>query len=255
MEGKGHVLKPRNVIESLSLKFWRTHFSYFPITVRLPPSGLSTSKQYVFGVHPHGIHCWALNVFSIPGGPLDVLTSLTSEGCLTGLAASVIFWIPVVRELFLQMGYVDAGRVVAGRAMDRGRSLFICTGGEEESMRTKVGEDVVVLNKRKGFVRLAVSHGADLVPVFGFGISDLYSTYSLGMGVRMWIQKTTGVALPFFHGRFLSPLPYKVPVRVVVGEVIKIEEGDVPEKGVRPDEKVVEKYHRMYVESLKRMHK
>jgi hypothetical protein len=53
---------------------------------------------------------------------------------LTGLAASVIFKIPVVRELFLSMGYIDADRKAASRALSIGRSLFICIGGAAESL-------------------------------------------------------------------------------------------------------------------------
>jgi len=149
-----------------------------------PP--LDPERQYVFGVHPHGIHCWALNIFAFQGdaSPFDSDTGMTSSGRMTGLAATVIFHIPVVRELFLQMGYVDASRKCATKQMEAGRNLFICTGGEEESMRTVMGGDVVVLKKRKGFVRLAVKHGADLVPVFGLGLSDLYTTYSFMIGFR-----------------------------------------------------------------------
>ena len=54
--------------------------------------------------------------------------------------------------------------------MKEGRSLFICTGGEEESMLSEVGVGKVVLMKRKGFVRLAVKNGATLVPVFGSNV-------------------------------------------------------------------------------------
>ncbi|GMH61672.1 hypothetical protein TrRE_jg3999, partial [Triparma retinervis] len=199
----GVVRKPSNFLERCSLKFWSSHFTYFPMSVHA--ENLDPSAQYVFGVHPHGIHCWALNVFAFQGGPLDSLMPLTSRGTLSGLAASVIFMVPVVRELFLQMGYVDASRVVATKAMDVGRSLFICTGGEEESMMSEIGRDVVVIKKRKGFVRLAVKNGAALVPVFGVGITDLYKTYGVGRGARMWVQKKFGIALPIFHGRFMSP--------------------------------------------------
>ena len=44
----------------------------------------------------------------------------------------------MVRELFLSMGYVDASRPVAEKVLKSGRSLFVCTGGEEESMRFKM---------------------------------------------------------------------------------------------------------------------
>jgi len=95
------------------------------------------------------IHCWALNALAFPDSPFDAEFGLVKEGRMTGLAATVIFQIPVVRELFLSMGYVDASRPVAEKVLQNGRNLFVCTGGEEESMRTVVGKDVVVLNKRK----------------------------------------------------------------------------------------------------------
>ena len=103
---------------------------------------------------------------------------------------------------------------------------------------------------------MAVSHGASLVPVFGSGISDLYTTYSFGLGARMWLQKTTGIAIPIFHGRWLSPLPYKVPLRVLVGEPIEIKKEHMPaKKGGRCDDKWVDHYPRLYIERLKDLHK
>lgn len=127
---------PRTSLEYAAFHFWSTHFKYFPITlvaddkVQLPPT-----KQYVFAVHPHGIHCWPLNLLTFIQSPFDVRFPGLVGDKLTGLAASVIFFIPVIRELFLNMGYVDAGRKVAQKVLDSGRSLYVCTGGEEESMR------------------------------------------------------------------------------------------------------------------------
>ena len=145
--------KPETYIEERSTKFWRTHFDYFPMRINHSspfPSTLNPDRQYIFGVHPHGIHCWALNMPAIQILPFDAKYGLTSEGRMTGLAASVIFQIPVERELFLSLGYIDAGRLYAQKAHENKRNLFICTGGEEESMLTELGRDVVVLNKRKG---------------------------------------------------------------------------------------------------------
>lgn len=168
---------PRNVLEQLSANFFNACVDYCPISC-IPWSDnatLSPSQQYVFAVHPHGIHCLPLTQFTVRGGDFDKKFPGLVGKCVSGLAATVIFKLPLVRELFLLMGYVDASRAVASKVLKEGRSLFVCTGGEEESMLTVAGEDVVVLKKRKGFVRLALSHGAHLVPVFGVGNSDLYT--------------------------------------------------------------------------------
>lgn len=227
-------LLPRNAIERAAAKFLGSALEYFPMSC-VPwarDASLPTSRQYVFGVHPHGIHCMPLGIFTTKGSEFDRVFPCLVGSKLTGLAATIIFKLPLVREFFIYMGYVDASRSVANEVLACGRSVFVCTGGEAESMLTTVGEDIVVLKRRKGFVRLALAHGADLVPVFGVGNTDLYKTYAFLGGFRRWLQKNFGVALPIFHGRFLSPLPFKRPVRVLVGEPIRTPE--LKARGERP---------------------
>ena len=45
-----------------------------------------------------------------------------------------------------------------------------------------------VMNKRKGFVRIALQTGAKLVPVIGFGENDLYDVKEPGP-IRLWLQR------------------------------------------------------------------
>lgn len=168
---------PRNWLEEMSRDFFYAGLEYFPMKcipwskdAELPPT-----KQYVIASHPHGIHCFSLMMFTSIGSDFDMKFPGLVGNSLTGIVATVIFKIPIVRELFLFMGYVDASRSVASQVLAKGRSLFVCTGGEEESMYTEFGKDIVVLKKRKGFIRLALSYGADLVPVYGLGVSDLYT--------------------------------------------------------------------------------
>ena len=246
--------KPETWLERQSYDFWKSHFDYFPMTIEVDPKvQLPPTKQYIFGVHPHGIHCWPLNMFAFPESPFDKKFPGLVGKRLTGLAATVVFKIPVVRELFLSMGYVDASKNVAKKALAKGRSLFICTGGEAESMLTSPGKEQVVLKDRKGFVKLALSYGCSLVPVYGVGVSDLYTTYDLGtLKLRKSLQKKTGIALPFFHGWFGTPMPYRVPVRVLIGE--PIDTPAVVEKGKEVDEDLLNEYHRKYIDALNKLY-
>lgn len=244
-------IPPQNIIEEAAERFYRAGLDYNPI--RCVPwsttATLSPSRQYVFAVHPHGIHCMPLSQFTTYGSDFDVQFPGLVGHCITGLAATVMFKLPLVREIFLAWGYVDASRTVADRVLGCGRSVLVCTGGEEESMYTTGGRDIVVLRKRKGFIRLALSHGADIVPVFGVGNSDTYRTYDLFTRQRMWLQKNAGIALPIFHGRYCTPLPYKVPIRVLIGEPIQTPAPKV--RGERPDEDLVDKFHTEYIAALK----
>jgi hypothetical protein len=249
-------LPPHTRMECASVAFFKSMLDYgdWPCLSWSPDAKLSTDKnqQYIFAVHPHGIHCTPLSYLTTKGSSFDAQFPGLVGSKLTGLAATIMFKLPVVREVFLDWGYIDASRDVASQALEHGRSLFVCTGGEEEAMRTTKGEDVVVLWKRKGFVRLALSHGAELVPVFGVGNSDLYHTYSFLLPQRLWIQKNLGIALPLFHGRFFSSLPYRVPGSILIGQPIPT---PIPKiKGGRPDEKLVDEYHAKYIAALRALH-
>ena len=244
-----------SAIGKASHQFWDSAIEYLDMTVipwdkyaNLPPN-----RQYIFACHPHGIHCTPLGLFHRKGTPFDERFPGICENKLSGLAASIVFKLPGVREFFLSLPYIDASRHVAERALKADRSLFICTGSGEESLLTKCGDDQLVLSKRKGFIRLALSYGCDIVPIFGVGNSDLFQTYSWGMGIRMWLQKTLHVSIPIFHGRWFTPLPYRVPIRVIVGEPMRVPQPKV--RGERPDDAVVERYLKMYIERVKELHK
>jgi hypothetical protein len=47
-------------------------------------------------------------------------------------------------------------------------------GGSAELLECQPNTDILVLKRRKGFVRLALENGVDIVPVYGYGINDLY---------------------------------------------------------------------------------
>jgi len=46
---------------------------------------------------------------------------------------------------------------------------MVIAGGASESLDARPNTNLLTLNKRKGFVRIALIHGIPLVPVFSFG--------------------------------------------------------------------------------------
>jgi hypothetical protein len=77
-------------------------------------------------------------------------------------------------------------------------------------------------------------------------------TYDFMGKQRKWLQKNFGIALPIFHGRFFTPLPFQKPVRVLIGEPIPTPAPKV--RGERPDEALVDEYHQKYMAALAALH-
>ena len=48
-------------------------------------------------------------------------------------------------------------------------SVMVIAGGASESLDARPNTNLLTLNKRKGFVRIALIRGIPLVPVFSFG--------------------------------------------------------------------------------------
>jgi hypothetical protein len=68
-------------------------------------------------------------------------------------------------------------------------------GGEKEQIQTEYQKHKVFLSSRKGFVRLALKEGAELVPVYAFGESDLYHHSQFALGARKFLVKRFGVSI------------------------------------------------------------
>eukprot|EP00467_Chlorarachnion_reptans_P009924 CAMPEP_0114498690 /NCGR_PEP_ID=MMETSP0109-20121206/7007_1 /TAXON_ID=29199 /ORGANISM="Chlorarachnion reptans, Strain CCCM449" /LENGTH=241 /DNA_ID=CAMNT_0001676185 /DNA_START=370 /DNA_END=1095 /DNA_ORIENTATION=+ len=213
----------------------------------------SPSNAYVIGVHPHGVA--ADYRACLEGLIYDMFPAF--EKCKRGwrtLAASILFWLPLVREVVLWTGCVDAGRLSANKVLKEGNSVIVLPGGEAEQIRTTYGEERLYLKNRMGFVALAVDHGAALVPVYVFGASDAHYTSHRFFNLREMIRKRFKICLPLFWGD-LGVASRRVKHTLVFGDPMKVTKYARPGKDASEIEKkafrdVVAKVHAEYIERL-----
>jgi len=120
------------------------------------------------------------------------------------------------------MGAVDAGRTTASRVLDDDCSVAVYPGGSREIFSTdpNSSETKVYLSKRRGFVKLAIAHGAALVPVFVFGEKRCYRRLNVPAPLRDWLLRTWKIPLIVFWGRWFTWYPYAARQTVVFGAPI-----------------------------------
>jgi 2-acylglycerol O-acyltransferase 2 len=162
-----------------SSRIWSLFASYFPArlhrTVELPPT-----RKYIFGYHPHGIISHgAFAAFATEAcGFSQLFPGITN----TLLTLDSNFRIPLYRDYALAMGLGSVSRESCENILSRGghngegmgRAITIVVGGARESLDAQPHTLRLVLRCRKGFIKLAIRTGADLVPVLAFGENDLY---------------------------------------------------------------------------------
>jgi len=223
-------------------KSWVVDYAmhYFPTTY-VKTCDLSYDRQYIFVLHPHGLMPW----LALPVGRTREWAHLFPGIFIRSLCASPVFKIPVAREAVIWNGSVDATRFNAKQVLESGSSLSVFPGGSEEAMRTMPGKETLVLSKRKGFVRLAFENGCDLVPVYAFGVNDLYGQMQIAKQFRLWLLKKTQFAWTFGWGkRFFNLLPAQRPIYIVIGKPINVA------KIEHPTDEQIDEIHAKYTKEL-----
>lgn len=243
------------------LSFWKLFAEYFPAELHkthdLPPT-----RKYVFGYHPHGI---------ISHGAFAAFATeaLGFSEKFPGITNSLLtldnnFRLPLYRDYLLLMGLQSVSRESINNILSTGgingegmgRAVTIVVGGARESLEATPGVMRLVLRERRGFIKLAIRNGADLVPVIAFGENDLYDQVSPRKhprlhALQMWVLRTLKFTLPFLHGRGIfnydvGLMPYRKPLNVVVGKPIQV----MQQKEEDMDAEYVEKLHAEYVKEL-----
>lgn len=203
-----------------SRHFWLFTFfrRFYRQQVHLPAGGLA-EEQVILAIHPHG--SMADYRVILDGQLLELLPTL--RGKIRWLAASVLFRLPIVRELTLWTGCVSAHRSVAESVLRNGLSIGVIPGGEHEQLHTRYRHESVYLKKRFGFVKLALRFGVPLVPAYVFGCVDLYYTSNFLLSLRGALVRSLGVCVPICYGACGVPMaPLPTSINIVIGKPLKL---------------------------------
>jgi 2-acylglycerol O-acyltransferase 2 len=138
-----------------------------------------------------------------------------------------------------------------------GRAITIVIGGARESLDAQPYSLRLVLKRRKGFVKMAIRTGADLVPVLAFGENDLYDQLTSDSHPKihkfqLLVKKLLGFTIPLFHARGVfnydvGLMPYRRPLNIVVGKPVKVTQAS------KPEQEHINRVHEEYVMELERL--
>ncbi|KAJ3337510.1 Acyl-CoA wax alcohol acyltransferase 2 [Gonapodya sp. JEL0774] len=207
------------------------------------------------------------------GSPKTVLPGLQT----TVATISSNFWIPFAREWLLGRGFISAERksldyLMRGKNKRTGNAPCLVVGGAQECdffdcfvlafdfgpsdvlLTAQLAEprtNKLVLNKRHGFIRLALSSGTPIVPVYAFGENDLFrvETSPTLAQFYVWFRRVFGWVPLFLSIRGDDPFPLwyafrEVPLRIVVGQPLELPH--IP----HPSHDDIFLWHTKYVERL-----
>mmetsp|Transcript_17189 Transcript_17189/g.34432 ORF Transcript_17189/g.34432 Transcript_17189/m.34432 type:complete len:700 (-) Transcript_17189:10-2109(-) len=131
--------------------------------------------------------------------------------------------------------------------MKTDNNVALVPGGVSEMMKCEPhGKNINVSIKHKGFVRIAIQEGFDLVPILMLHENDMYNNPLRDFQLWCYKRFKVPVGLPYYTNKWFLPMSNQKPLRVVVGKRIKVK------KQENPTEEQVEATHRLFYEEVVR---
>ena len=187
----------------------------------------AAGRHFVLAAQPHGIISY-VGICSASACSRKLLLGFPTA------AASVIMKFPVLKNVMGVFGLVDASKGSLMRALTR-HGVVIYIGGIAELFLSSARREVLFVQKRKGFIKLAMQAGCDVIPLYLFGNTTVLS--ALSVGPLAALSRSAGVSLTYFWGRWGLPVPFRVPILGAVGMPIPVP------KTEEPAQADIDKYH------------
>ena len=233
--------------------------AYHPIrlhkTAELPAYDKEgNERQYFFTCHPHGVIC--VGTWSIFASD-EVGFQKLFPGIKPYLAGiKHAFFIPFFRDWCILAGCISAGKESLCHTLgNRKKSVAINLGGAaeafmslEENKETGNPKMKLLLKDRKGFCKIALQHGVNLVPILSLEEQLLYDLLPLPhllFKVQVMLQKHVfGVAPVLAWGNKWPLMPKARELNVFVGKPIPCPQKDDPSSAE------VDALHKRYCQEL-----
>lgn len=124
-------------------------------------------------------------------------------------------------------------------------SIVLYVGGIAELFKACRDEERLFLSKRKGFIKLALQEGVDVVPAYLFGNTRVLTIFKHGPLAAL--SRSTGIALTYFWGKYYLPIPRDEKLLYARGKPLGLPHIE------SPTEQDVNKWHQKYCDEVRRL--
>jgi hypothetical protein len=157
--------------------------------------------NYILAFQPHG-------VLTLCGMCSAIYQEDDIRGDITVGVASALLYTPLLKHIMGIFGLISASRSsLKNQLRKKGAqgTVALYVGGMAELFLCCNEEEMLYLKKRKGFIKLALQEGVDVVPVYLFGNTTVLSVVK--NSVLAELSRTLQVSVTYFWGKWLLPIP------------------------------------------------
>lgn len=163
-------------------------------------------KNYLCVFQPHGALTYAGICSAIGADPVF-------QGKLPTAVADALLYTPVLKHVLGIFGLISAKKSSMKRTLKKPGvegTVVLYVGGMAELFLSCENEEKIFLKERKGFIKLALTEGVDIVPVYLFGNTVCLSVLKTGFLAN--ISRRFQISLTYIWGKFYLPIPRNTKV-------------------------------------------
>ena len=200
------------------------------------------THNFLIVKQPHG-------VLSYTGMISAVLAPPGIRGIVQTAVADVLLVTPLLKHVMGIFGLTSASKQNLIRKFQKkgaAGTIVLYVGGLAELFLSSTSEETLYLKKRKGFIKLALSQGIDIVPVYLFGNTSVLSVWTTGLLATL--SRKLQMSLTYVWGRWLLPIPRPLKLLYISGQPLGLPH--IPS----PTQADIDKYHALYCERVTQLY-
>ena len=144
-------------------------------------------KRYIKCVMPHGFLPFNAPIINIEQNDIFAV-------------GNSLFNLPFIKQLCEIHNLHNTKYKTINNLLQNGKNIIIYTGGVREAFMKRG----LYIKRRKGLFKLAKKHNVPLIPIYTFGMNDLYDNYSY-----------------LYYGKGYTFIPKKVKLLTIIGKPIQ----------------------------------
>lgn len=189
-------------------------------------------EKYILALHPHGFIPFATGVnLSLSPQSKNIYNNYYKSlyNNLYPGTATFNYFFPILRELYLLFGTIDCSRPNLTNYLNNNKSIALFIGGARESIYCGKGKTTLILNRRNGFLKLALETGTSIIPVFTFGENDKFTSFTCKNNIIFELfHRLTGLWMPIIkYNLFESNIISVIGKPIHVEKNINYNENDI----------------------------
>mmetsp|Transcript_26538 Transcript_26538/g.44427 ORF Transcript_26538/g.44427 Transcript_26538/m.44427 type:complete len:339 (-) Transcript_26538:234-1250(-) len=229
------------MLKSWPFKYMPAYFDFTEIseTSDAEIKELLATKRVIFTAQPHGVFTFGGACAGVEWGkrfwdPADCPTTV----------ANVVMKFPLVKHAVGIFGTCDASPRTLKKTLAK-RSVVLYPGGISELFLCDEKEERLFVKKRKGFIKVALQSGVDVIPVYLFGNTQVLKVAK--SPVLRAMSRAMGVTITWFWGVWGTVVPFEKKIVSAMGRPLGLPHI------LEPTPEDVEKYHALYVSEVQRI--